>query len=136
MAKVASNSCARVSSWWSISAMVSSPLRLGRITTCRFPVTRRTSAGFSDITPLITRRMACWSCCSSTAGESWQYFLPYPAAYLLRGAGYKISPPPPGGQVGYGIVLFFSRLRSPFGVEFGFTHYWGYVMMWQINRDF
>ena len=38
---------------------------------------------------------------------------------------YKISPPPPGGQDGYEIVLYFSRLRSPFGVEFGFTHYWG-----------
>ena len=53
----------------------------------------------------------------------------YPAAYLLRGAGYKISPPPLGGQVGYEIALHLSRLRSPFGVEFGFTHYWGYAMM-------
>ena len=69
-------------------------------------------------------------CARSPSGHGQRY----PAAYLLRGAGYKISPPPPGGQVGYGIVLHFSRLRSPFGVEFGFTHFLGCAMMWQTNR--
>ena len=51
--------------------------------------------------------------------------IPYPAAYLLRGVGYKISPPPPGGLVGYEIALHLSRLSSPFGVEFGFTRFFG-----------
>ena len=70
-------------------------------------------------------------CARSPSGHGQRY----PAVYLLRGAGYKINPPPPGGQVGYGIVLIFSKLWSPFGVEFGFTHFWGCAMRWQTNRN-
>jgi len=41
------------------------------------------------------------------------------------GGRKEMSPSLGGGQGGYEIALHLSRLRSPFGVEFGFTHYWG-----------
>ena len=63
-------------------------------------------------------------CARSPSGHGQRY----PAAYLLRGAGYKISPPPLGGQGGYEIALYFSRLRSPFGVEFVSLHLYGSVI--------
>ena len=47
----------------------------------------------------------------------------------------KISPPPPGGQVGYEVVLHLSRLRllSVWNLALHITG--GYAMMWLTNRN-
>ena len=55
---------------------------------------------------------------------------------FAKGYRYKINPPPPGGQVGYEVVLHLSRLRllSVWNLALHITG--GYAMMWLTNAEF
>ena len=71
--------------------------------------------GMPELVPLRPKSMRTW---------------PTVPVYLLLGGEplWGISPPPPGGEVGYEIALHFSRFWSPFGVVFNFTRFWVYAM--------